>query len=150
MTSLGPINKKKGENPFPGSSSSVFRTLPRKRAGEVGNDVQKRGTPSPSPDAVGANKKTSIPSTSDRSTKTKTTNLNLTQGKTVDTLRTVTSYFDVDWNAFAEQMKDVSIQWILEQIVGIGEDFHSQVDDDKVKTTLYVRSHHTEGAYFHT
>ena len=22
-------------------------------------------------------------------------------------------------------------------IVGIGEDFHSQVDDDKVKTTLY-------------
>jgi hypothetical protein len=56
----------------------------------------------------------------------------------------------VDWNAFTEQMKDVSIQWILEQIVGIGEDFHSQVDDDNVKTTLYVRSHHTEGAYFHT
>jgi hypothetical protein len=26
---------------------------------------------------------------------------------------------------------------IPEQIVGIGEDFHSQVDADKVKTTLY-------------
>ena len=30
-----------------------------------------------------------------------------------------------------------SIQWIPEQIVGIGEDFHSQVDDGKVKTTVY-------------
>ncbi len=29
------------------------------------------------------------------------------------------------------------MQWIPEQIVGIGEDFHIQVDDDKVKTTLY-------------
>ena len=29
------------------------------------------------------------------------------------------------------------MQWILEQIVGIGEDFHSQVDDGKVKTTRY-------------
>ena len=28
------------------------------------------------------------------------------------------------------------MQWIPEQIVGIGEDFHSQVDDGKVKTTL--------------
>ncbi len=27
------------------------------------------------------------------------------------------------------------MQWIPEQIVGIGEDFHSQVDDGKVKTT---------------
>ncbi len=36
---------------------------------------------------------------SDRNTKTKTTNLNLTEGKTVDTLRT-TSYFDVNWNEF--------------------------------------------------
>ena len=48
----------------------------------------------------------------------------------------MTSYFDKGWNAFAQQ-KDGSIQWIPEQIVGIGEDFHSQVDDDKVKTTLY-------------
>ena len=33
--------------------------------------------------------------------------------------------------------KDGSIQWIPEQIVGIGEDSHSQVDDDNVKTILY-------------
>ena len=84
---------------------------------------------------VGANKKTSTPSTSDRSTKTKTTNLNLTQGTKVDAFRTATSYFDKGWNAFAQQ-KDGSIQWIPEQIVGIGEDFHSQVDDGKVKTTV--------------
>ncbi len=76
------------------------------------------------------------PHTSDRTTKTKTTNLNLTQGTTVDALRTATSYFDKGWNAFAWQ-KDGSIQWIPEQIVGIGEDFHSQVDDGKVKTTVY-------------
>ena len=29
------------------------------------------------------------------------------------------------------------MQWIPEQIVGIGEDFHRQVDHGKVKTTLY-------------
>ncbi len=58
--------------------------------------------PAPStPDTVGANKKTSTPSTSDRSTKTKTTNLNLAQGTKVDALRTETSYFDIGWNAFA-------------------------------------------------
>ena len=51
-------------------------------------------------------------------------------------LRTGTSYFDKGWNAFAQQ-KDGSMQWIPEQIVGIGEDFHRQVDDGKVKTTLY-------------
>ncbi len=45
-------------------------------------------------------------------------------------MRTATSYFDKGWNAFAQQ-KDGSIQWIPEQIVGIGEDFHSQVDDGK-------------------
>ncbi len=54
----------------------------------------------------------------------------------MDVLRTETSYFDKGWNTFAQQ-KDVSIQRIPEQIVGIGEDFHSQVDDGKVKTTLY-------------
>jgi hypothetical protein len=80
------------------------------------------------------NKKAFTPSTSDRSTKTKTTNL--AQGKTVDALRTATSYFDVGWNAFAQQ-KDGSMQWIPEQLVENGEDFHSQVDDGKVKTTLY-------------
>ena len=133
---------------------------PRKREGEGDSGAQKRG-PAPSPDAVGANKKTSTPSTSDRSTKTKTANLNLAQGKTVDVLRKAASFFDAVWNAFAQQ-KDGSLQWIPEQIVGIGEDFQSQVDDDKVKTTLYkvrwsgsnsqdhVRSHNREGDYFHT
>jgi hypothetical protein len=100
---------------FQGNSSSVFRTMPRKRGGkeddEGGSDTQKRG-PSPSPpDTVGGNKKTSTPSTSDRSTKTKTTNLNLAQGTKVDALRTETSYFDKGWNAFAQQ-KDGSIQWM--------------------------------------
>jgi hypothetical protein len=77
--------------------------MSRKRPVEVGSDV---------------NKKTSTPSTSDRSSKTKTVNLNLAQGKTVDALGTATSYHDFDtvWNAFAQQ-KDVSIQWIPEQIV---------------------------------
>ena len=69
--------------------------MPRKRGGEGGSDAQKRG-PAPSPpDAVGVNKKTSTPITSDRSTKRKTTNLNLAQGTKVDDLRTVTSYFDL-------------------------------------------------------
>ena len=108
--------------------------MTRKSGGEGGSGAQNRA-PVPSPDTVDANKKTSTPSTSDRSTKTKTTNVNLDQDKTVDTLRTSTSYFDADWNAFAEQ-KDGSIQWIPEQIVWIGEDFHSQVYDDKMKTTL--------------
>ncbi len=72
-----------------------------KEGGEGGSGAQKRG-PAPSPpDTVGANKKTSTPSTSDKSTKTKTTNLNLAQGTTVDALRIATSYFDKGWNAFA-------------------------------------------------
>jgi hypothetical protein len=29
------------------------------------------------------------------------------------------------------------MQWIPKQIVGIGEDFHSQVGDGKIRTTLY-------------
>ena len=104
--------------------------MPRKLGDEDGSGAQKRGPSPSSPDAVGVNKKTSTPSTSDRSNKTKTTNLNLTQGKTVDALRTTTSYFDKGWNAFAQQA-DGSIHWIPEQIVGIGEDFHNQVDDTR-------------------
>jgi hypothetical protein len=76
------------------------------------------------------------PNTSDRSAKTKTTNLNFAQGTKVDALRTTTSYFHTVWNAFV-QNQDGSMQWIPEQIVGTGEDFHNQVDDRKVKTTLY-------------
>ena len=60
--------------------------MPRKRGGEVGSGAQKHG-PAPSPpDAVGVNKKTSTPRTSDRNTKTKTTNLKLAQGTKVDAL----------------------------------------------------------------
>ncbi len=51
-------------------------------------------------------------------------------------MHTATSYFDPGCNAFAQQT-DGSMQWISAQIVGIGEDFHSQVDDGKEKTTLY-------------
>jgi hypothetical protein len=79
--------------------------MPRKRGAKEGGEgdsgAQKRGPGPSSPDTVGANKKTSTPSTSDRSTKTKTTNLNLVQGTKVDALRTTTSYFDKGWNAFA-------------------------------------------------
>ena len=39
--------------------------------------------------------------------------------------------------AACQQTKSDSIQWIPEQIVGSGEDFHRQVDDRKVKTTLH-------------
>jgi hypothetical protein len=84
--------------------------------GEGGSGAQKRG-PSPSPpDTGGANKKTSTPRTSDRSHKTKTTNLNLAQGKKADALRTTTSYFEKGWNAFAQQ-KDGSMQWIPEHMI---------------------------------
>jgi hypothetical protein len=69
-----------------------------KEGGEGGSGAQKRGPVPSTPDAVGANKKNSTPSTSDRSTKTKTTNLNLAQGTKVDALRTATSYFDKGWN----------------------------------------------------
>ena len=65
-----------------------------------------------------------------------TTNTNLGQGETADAVHTATSYFDPGCNAFAQQT-DGSMQWISAQIVGIGEDFHSQVDDGKEKTTLY-------------
>jgi hypothetical protein len=104
--------------------------MSRKRGVEGDSDTKKR-SPTPSPDAVGTNKKTSTPVTSDRRTKTNTTNLNLAQRKTVDVVRTVTSYFDKVWDAFTQE-KDGSIQWIPEQIFGIGQDFHSHVDDDKV------------------
>jgi hypothetical protein len=86
---------------FEGNSSSVIMTISRKRGGEDGSGTQKRGPATSSPDTVGTYKKTSTTNTSDRRTKTKTTNLNLVQGTKVDALRTVTSYFDKDWNVFA-------------------------------------------------
>ena len=54
------------------------------------------------------------------------------QGQQTDTVRTNTSYFDPVWNAFS-QHEDGSRQWIPNQIVAIGEDFHSQVGDGKVR-----------------
>ncbi len=48
---------------------------------------------------------------------------------------TVTSYFHPVWTAFSKHT-DGSLQWIPKQIVAIGEDFHSQVGDGKVRTTL--------------
>ena len=55
-----------------------FQGIPSKRGdkGDIYGDSQKH-TPSSSPDTVGDKKKTSTPSTSDRSTKIKTINLNL-------------------------------------------------------------------------
>ena len=58
------------------------------------------------------------------------------QGEKSDAVLTVTSYFDPVWNAFSKHT-DGSMQWIPKQIVAIGEDFHSQVGDGKVRTTLY-------------
>ena len=66
---------------------------------------------------------------------TKTPNRNLAPGEQTDAVRTATSYFDPVWNAFS-QHTDGSMKWIPKQIVAIGEDFHSQVGDDKVWTTL--------------
>jgi hypothetical protein len=50
--------------------------------------------------------------------------------------RALFRFFSSDWNVFAKQT-DGSIQWIPEQLVGLGEDFHSQVDNGNLKTTLY-------------
>jgi len=65
-----------------------------------------------------------------------TTNRNLAQGKESNAVRTATSYFDPVWNTFSKHT-DGSMQWIPKQIVAIGEDFHSQVGEGKVRTTLY-------------
>ncbi len=58
------------------------------------------------------------------------------QRKESDAVSTATSYFDPVWNAFSKHT-DGSMQWIPKQIVTIGEDFHSQVGDGQVRTTLY-------------
>ena len=95
------------------------------------------------PDAVRATKKssTSVASgtTAEKGAADKdkpTTNRNLAQGKESNAVRTATSYFDPVWNSFSKHT-DGSMQWIPKQIVAIGEDFHSQVGDGKVRTTLY-------------
>jgi hypothetical protein len=114
--------------------------MPRKRTGDGASASQKR-QPAPLPDAVRTTKKCSTPIASDRAVdkadkNIKTSNRNLTKGKELESVRTVTSCFDPVWNAFS-QHPDGSMQWIRKNIVGIGEDFHDQVGDGKVRSTLY-------------
>ena len=115
--------------------------MPRKTSvGDGGSAAQKRALRA-LPDEVRATKKTSTPvasdTTAEKGDKNKaTTNRNLAQGKESDAVRTATSYFDPVWNSFSKHT-DGSMQWIPKQIVAIGEDFHSQVGDGKVRTTLY-------------
>ena len=117
--------------------------MPRKKSvGDGDSDTQKR-TLGALPDAVRATKKSSTPVASDTTFKKDaadknkgTMNRNLAQGKGSDAVSTVTSYFDPVWNAFSKHT-DGSMQWFPKQIVAICEDFHTQVGDGKVKTTLY-------------
>ncbi len=108
--------------------------------GDGGSATQKRPG-APLPDTVRTRKNSSTPTTSETTADkgapdkiTKTSNRNL--GTTNRHCTLTVSYFDPVWNAFS-QHTDGSIQWIPKQIVLIGEDFHSQVGDDKVRTTLY-------------
>ena len=59
--------------------------MPPKRGTKDDSDAQ-NSAPAPLADTVGAKKKTSTLSTSDRSTHKKTTNVNLVQGTTVDAM----------------------------------------------------------------
>jgi hypothetical protein len=107
-----------------------------------------------------AKKKSSTPIASDRSHRTadkntKISNKNSAQGQQIDADLTAfyikqefssratnrrclqsLSCFDPAWSAFS-QHTDGSLQWIPKQIVAIGEDFHNQVGDGKVKTILH-------------
>jgi len=141
-----PTGQKKKLSNFHGSFSAVT-VMPRGQArkkgeGDGGSAAQKRAHGA-LPDAVRATKKSSTPvasgTTAEKGAEDKdklTTNRNLAQGKESNAVRTATSYFDMGWCAF-EKHTDGSMQWIPRQIVAIGEDFHSQVGDGKVRTTLY-------------
>jgi len=117
--------------------------MPRKNSvGDGGSAAQKRALGA-LPDAVRATKKSSKQvasgTTAEKGAADKdkpTTNRNLAQGKESNAVRTATSYFDPVWNTFSKHT-DGSMQWIPKQIVAIGEDFHSQVGEGKVRTTLY-------------
>jgi hypothetical protein len=99
------VRKKKGEKTCC-QEIQCSKGMSRKRGDEGDSDTQKH-TPASSSDAVGANKKTSTPRPSDRSVKTKTTNLNLAQGKTVDVLRTATSYLQELETPFLSLLKPI-------------------------------------------
>ena len=117
--------------------------MPRKKSVGDGDSVAQKRALGALPDAVRATKKSSKQvasgTTAEKGAADKdkpTTNRNLAQGKESNAVRTATSYFDPVWNAFSKHT-DGSMQWIPKQIVAIGEDFHSQVGDGKVRTTLY-------------
>ena len=117
--------------------------MQQKAKGDGGSAAQKRRA-APLADTGRTRKNSSTPVASDTTAEKgavdknkSTTNRNLSQGKENDAVRTATSYFDPVWNAFSKQT-DGSMQWIPKQIVAaIGEDFHRQVGDGKVRTTLY-------------
>ena len=116
----------------------------KKIVGDGGSAAQKRALGA-LPDAVRTAKKSSTPVASDTTVekgaadKNKdTTNRNLAQGKERDTVRTATSFFDSVWNAFSRHT-DGSMQWIPKQIVAMGEDFHSQVGEGKVRELLCTK-----------
>ncbi len=89
----------------------------------------------PLPDTVRARKISDTPIASDKGApdkSTKTSNRNLAQGQQTNTVRTTTSYFYPVWNVFSHHT-DGSKKWIPKQNEVIGEDFHSQVGDGKVR-----------------
>ena len=117
-------------------------TKRKKGEGDGGSAAQKLAHGA-LPDGVRVTKKSSTPVASGTTTEKgasdkdkPTTNRNLAQGKESNAVRTATSYFDPVWNAFSKHT-DGSMQWIPKQIVAIGEDFHNQVGDGKIRTTLY-------------
>jgi hypothetical protein len=117
--------------------------MPRKKGVGDGDSAAQKRAHVALPDAVRSTKKSSTPvasgTTAEKGAEDKdklTTNRNLAQGKESNAVRTATSYVDMGWCAF-EKHTDGSMQWIPRQIVAIGEDFHSQVGDGKVRTTLY-------------
>ena len=116
--------------------------MPPKSKGDGGSATQKRRA-APLSDTARDRKNSSTPVASDTTSekgaadKSKViTNRNLAQGKESNAVRTATSYFDPVWNSFSKHT-DGSMQWIPKQIVAIGEDFHTQVGDGKIRTTLY-------------
>ncbi len=117
--------------------------MSRKKDVGDGDSVTQKRTHGTLPDTVRDTKKSSTPVASGTTTEKgavdkdkETTNRNLVQGKESDAVRTATSYFDPVWNSFSKHT-DGSMQWISKQIVAIGEDFHSQVGDGKVISSLY-------------
>ena len=115
--------------------------MQQKAKGDGGSAAQKRRA-APLADTARTRKNSSTPVASDTTSekgaadKNKaTTNRNVAQGKASDVVRTATSYFDAVRNAFSKHT-DGSMQRIPKQIVAIDEDFHSQVGDGKVRTTL--------------